>query len=913
MKLLFPNNLERRFKTKGLLLVYFLFIASYIIPSNRWSINEILIGYAVAPIDITSESPNISWKLASVANNQKQSAYSIQIATDKNLLDQGKANIWDSGKTFSSRSSHIYPAVKLESDTDYWIKVTSWNQDRVASSRISSFSTGFIDEREWEAQWIGLKDGAIDHTDSLLENRSQYLRKEFLPKGKIKRARAFVSGLGFYELSVNGKKVGDHVMAPAKTRYTDRVLYEVFDVKEYLTEEKCALGIHLGNGWYSSNKKYRDWRMPFYGYPEAILQIHIEYVNGEKERIYTDNTWKASYGPIIFNCIFDGESYDARLEMPDWDKPGFDDSLWKQAETMQSPTERLQSHMVQPERIVASIRPVKTLQKENGKTIFDMGQNFSGWTRIAVRGERGAVVIIRHAEKLNIADTTLNTQTNRAAQNRDTYILKGEGVEIYEPRFTFHGFQFAEVSIKGNAELLDAQGRVVHTDATVTSVMETDNKLINHIHHCTMWSQRSNMHGLPLDCPQRDERLGWLADGYVTSDEAILNFDAALFYEKWLDDMMHTQDSLGRLPFISPTKVLEEATNWSCGFILVAWDHYRNYGDMRILKKYYPAMSRYLSYLESISDNYILPSDRYGDWLNPAQDHQKTSGWVRGNPRLSTTAMFYYCTDIAHKWCRLLELKKEEEKYAKLKSSIRNAFNETFFDLPSSTYRGEDYHYQYLQGVPLHFGLTPQAHKAKSIENLIDNIVSRHEGHLYAGIIGAKYIVDFLANEGKNDLIYELVTVKGYPGWDYMTEGLTTLTETWNKGGTLNHVMFGSIDAWFFRSLAGIQTIEGIAGYERFIIQPFFPDKGLYRVSASIQTIKGEISSRWVRNDNQIKLEIMIPTNTEATIKLPVSSHNITINHISLSKRKDIILQEEANICFELGNGNYVLTFQIPE
>ena len=305
---------------------------------------------------------------------------------------------------------------------------------------------------------------------------------------------------------------------------------------------------------------------------------------------------------------------------------------------------------------------------------------------------------------------------------------------------------------------------------------------------------------------------------------------------------------------------------------------------------------------------------RYGDWMTPAQDNQKATGWVRGNPRLSTTAMFYYCTDIALKTAELLELRNEEEEYAKLKKSLRKAFNETFFDQLSSTYKGEDYHYQYLQGIPLHFGLTPKMYKTKSIENLIDDIIIRCDGHLHAGIIGAKYIVDFLAEEGRNDIVYTMVTAKGYPGWDYMTEGLTTFPESWKRGGSLNHVMFGSIDAWFFRSLAGIQTMEETPGYEKFIIHPFFPNEGLNSVSASVQTIKGEISSRWKRNGDQIKLEITIPANSEGTIKLPHSFRNLTINNIPLHKRENIILQKkEANICFELGSGNYILAFQISE
>ena len=857
---------------------------------SGWEISQISINYAKTPINVT-DSPDISWILSSSGYNQKQAAYRVSIteSNSNNIL-------WDSGKRQSSQSSHIRPSIELQSNTDYRVKLLAWNTDGKEASATTSFSTALMRDDEWKAQWIGLSNSQ----DSLMENRSQCLRKDFVVRKKIKRARIFVCGLGFYELMINGKKVGDHVLAPAKTRYSDRVLYEVFDAEKLLKKGENTIGVHLGNGWYNTNEKYHGWQMPFYGLPRAIVQLHVEYNNGQTETFCSDETWKASFGPVVFNSIYDGESYNATLEMPGWDSPGFDDSQWEKVCLMETPCRWMQPQEMQPERVIQTVIPEKTFRRRQ-MVVYDMGQNFSGWMRIKVKGEKGASVTIRHAELLNDADTTLNTSTNWKALNTDIYTLKGKGIELYEPSFTWHGFRYAEISVQGNAEILAAEGRIIHTDVAFTGRLETDNELINRIHHCSFWSQIGNMHGLPLDCPQRDERLGWLGDAYVTADKTMMNFDSQLFYRKWLDDIRFTQDSLGRIPHISPTKSLSEWTTWSGGYVWTLWEYYRNYGDLAFLEQHYNAVCNYVDYLETNSENYILPRDRYGDWLTPAQDNRDATGWVRGGPESATTAMFYACTDIVSQFARILDNKADEDRYNNLKKQIRKAYNDTFLDEANSVYTGEDYHFQYSQCLPLYLNITPCEHREKVMENLVNDIMVHREGHAHVGIIGSFFLVRLFEKTEHNDLVYSIVTKKGYPGWDYLTKGFTTLPENWNRGGSLNHPGFGNIDGWFFRSLAGIQTDEKYPGYERFIIKPYFPKSGLDRVDASIRTIKGDISSSWIRKGSQIDLTLVIPVNTRATVILP-PSENITINNEPVNTNE---YSNSKNSHIELGSGNY--------
>lgn len=888
------------------------FILSLITSANlfagsAWEITKIRIDHGESPIHVASASPGFSWILSADGKNQRQTAYRIQIADNQANIQSGIGNIANTEKITSSESTNVHlSSLTLKSNTDYWVKITAWNQDETETSAVSNFSTSLLSSGDWKAQWIGIADGIANAEskpalDDWLANRTQYLRKSFQLNKEIKRARAFVSGVGQYELSINGNKIGDFVLAPAKTHYSERTLFDVFDVKNHLSTGDNAVGIHLAQGWYSPIAKYVGWRMSMYGLPRAILQLEVEYADGSKEQIVSDQTWKAGFGPVIFNSIYDGETYDARLESPNWDKPGFDDACWIAATVMDKPCKELKTQTMPPERVIKTFTPAQSYRKNASTVIYDMGQNFSGWTKIKVTGSKGATVKIRHAEQINAGESpTLNVSTNREALNTDIYILKGEDAEEYEPRFTCHGFRYAEVSVEGNAEIAAVTGRVVATDVAQTSALQTDNDLINHIHHCTLWSQISNMQGLPTDCPQRDERLGWVADGYVTADEAMLNFDAPLFYQKWINDMRTGQSADGRLPHIAPSATGREETNWSCGYIIVLGEYYRNYGDLSFVEEHYPSMLKYIYYLrDKRLTNYIVTVDRYGDWCTPAQDSASVTGWVRGTPVSSTTMMYYYCIRIVEQFARIFGKTADAETLAALKANVANALNANFYDTQTKTYTSEPWHFQYAQGLPLCFGFVPDSERSSVLNNLINDILVHRNGHLYAGIIGARYIPELLDAAGRNDVVYQMVTAEGYPGWKHLLNGFTTFPEYWSRKGSLNHVMFGSIDAWFFRSLAGIKTDSLQTGYKAFKIKPFFPESGLNTVNASIETPYGKIASSWQKTGKNVIMNIEIPVNTSATIVLPEGCSNVLVDG------------QAKPASFDAGSGKYQMSFTL--
>ncbi|RLD73053.1 MAG: alpha-L-rhamnosidase, partial [Bacteroidetes bacterium] len=524
--------------------------------------------YAANPINIDISNPRFSWVLSSKIRGQKQTAYQIFVSKNKDLSDL----IWDSGKINNSLSNQIYYAGKnLESNTNYYWKVHVWDKDDILyESKITGFGTALLKQNNWVAKWIGvgqksqpsLPNGFLKSveeqstlTDTIIhEGRSLLLRNKFECKKNIKSAKVFVTGLGYYELYLNGNRVGDHVLSPAKTNYAKEILYDTYDVTTQLKKGENTFGIHLGNGWYNPYKKWwKEYRMQWFGAKKAILQLQITYQNGETTVIKSDKNWKFKLGPILYNCIYDGEFYDATQESENWSKPDFDDSNWDMVSVIESPKGELRSQNMQAIKLVQIIEPVKVFKPKSGALVYDMGQNFSGWAKITVNGKKGTKLHLQFAEDIN-EDGSIDITSNEHAKAEATYILKGNSSETYEPRFTFYGFKYVEVT--SNSDLLEienVQGCVVHSNNELTGHFECGNETINKIHKATVWSQKSNMIGFPLDCPQRDERLGWFGDAQVTIEEAMFNFNMPLFYHNWITGIRKNQDSLtGDIPIISP-------------------------------------------------------------------------------------------------------------------------------------------------------------------------------------------------------------------------------------------------------------------------------------------------------------------------------------------------------------------------
>jgi alpha-L-rhamnosidase len=753
-------------------------------------------------------------------------------------------------------------------------------------SETEEFWTSILDSNLWIADWIGTeskleylpKQGFFQSVKEQYnfpdtinhDGRSLLLRNEFTCSNKIKNARVFITGLGFYELYINGEKIGDHVLAPAKTNYTKEILYDTYDVTANLNSENNAIGIHLGNGWFNPYKKWwRPYRMQWFGAKRAYMQLHIEYENGEEEIITSNDEWKTTHGPVLYNCIYDGELYDANAELENWNKIGYDDSKWKKVQKVKSPGGELISHTMPPIRVTQKIKPIKKYYPSPKVTVYDMGQNFTGWVKVTLKGKKGTKLHLQFAEDIN-EDGSIDITSNEHAKAEATYVLKGGDSETYEPRFSYFGFKYVEVTADSEMPIIEELiGLVTHTDIKNTGMFNCGNETINKIHNATLWSQRSNILGYPMDCPQRDERLGWFGDLQVTIEEALFNFDTPQFYKNWLSGIKSNQNTeTGDIPIISPRPYIwDEGVEWSSTYIILVWKYYTYFGDKQILVEHYPAMKRYMEFLDSISENYILKKGWIGDWGSLVK------GWNEGEPESVPTAFYYWNSVILSKIAKVLENEEDEKYFLTLSNNIKKSYNQNYYDPETKNYNDGS---QMANAFPIYLKIVPESEKIFVLNNLVDDIVETNNGHLTTGVLGSKYMIDVLCREGKEDVAYLLATQTGYPSWSDMVEKYTTMCEFWTLKQSHNHIMTGSIDAYFYKSLTGINFDENYPGCKRVVIKPYIP-KNLNYAKSSIETINGNLGSSWEKIPEGLKINLKIPVNVSAEIYFPtLESSNIS-------------------------------------
>ena len=878
-------------------------------------IEKIKCEYASSPINVDRLKPRFSWTITSSVRAQRQTAYQIFVSKNEDISDY----IWDSGKINSSLTNQIaYNGKNLESNSNYFWKVLIWDKDdKMYKSETSNFGTALLRSDDWVAKWIGvgptieprLPNGFLKNVDeqySLSDTikhvgRSLLLRNEFECSQKIMSARVYVTGLGYYELYLNGKRVGDHVLSPAKTNYHKEVLYDTYDVTNQLKKGNNAVGIHLGNGWFNPYKKWwQEYRMQWFGAKRAIMQLQIEYENGDNAILTSNKDWKFHHGPILYNCIYDGELYDATQEVAKWTSINFDASNWKNVNIVEAPGSELRSQNMQAIKVTQYIDPIKVTKPKPDVIVYDMGQNFAGWAKITIRGERGTKLHLQFAEDIN-EDGTINITSNEHAKAEATYILKGEGSETYEPRFTFYGYKYVEVTAEPSLpEIENIQGCVVHSDNELTGQFECGNETINKIHSATVWSQKSNMIGFPLDCPQRDERLGWFGDAQVTAEEAMFNFDMPLFYNNWITGIRKNQDQIsGDIPIISPRPYIwDEGVEWSSTYIILIWKYYLYYGDKDILDENYDAMKRYISFLDSISNNHILKQGWIGDWGSLVE------GWKEGEPESVPTAFYYWNSKILSKIAGILEREIDSDYFLTKSKVINEAYNKRYFNYEKKEYNDGS---QMANAFPLYLGLVPNEYKEDVLNNLVDDIVNKNNGHLTTGVLGSKYMIDALTMEGRPDVAYLLATQTGYPSWSDMVEKYTTMCEFWTLKQSHNHVMTGSIDAFFYKTLAGINLDENYPGCERIIIKPYIPESLPY-VTASVETIRGNVNVCWENNDSALRLNLEIPANVTADLYLPSGNESNIFEGETLASRSygvTLLSSTKEHVHYILNSGKY--------
>jgi alpha-L-rhamnosidase len=788
--------------------------------------------YLKNPAAIDIEKPRFSWSLGHSDRGRSQFAYQILVSTEKRAE---KGDIWDTGKEISETSVQVeYGGAELESNRTYYWKVRYWDDKDQPSpySEVQTFGTAILDAEVWEAKWI---------------SGHNLLRKGFtLDQGKIRTARIYIAGLGYYELSLNGRKVGTSELDPAWTTYDKHVLYAAYDVGERLLEGENVLAVMLGNGWYKSTA--------------LILQLMITFENGEELVVVSDESWKSHAGPLLQDSIYDGEVYDARLEIPGWDGPGFDDEAWENAETAITPQGVLRAQMMPPIRVVDTLLPVKRTNPRPGVYIYDMGQNFSGWVELSVRGPRGTRIRLRHAELLH-PDGELNRENLRAAKAEDIYICRGGEEEAYHPRFTYHGFRYVEVSgYPGTPPQGAVRGMVVHTAVEQTGSFSCSTEILNDLQRVFLWGYRTNLHGIPTDCCQRDERMGWLGDAHLTAEMGMMNFDMAAFYTKFIQDISDVQDNRGRItdtvPHIWGQRPADPA--WGTAYPLLCWYVYRHYGDKRILEDHYDGLKAYVDFLKGMAKKNILEYSYYGDWVSI----DPTPG------SLVSTCFYYYDVKILADIAAVLGRDIDHRAYRSLQEEIKKSFHEKFFDPETGSYATNS---QTSNALPLFLGMVPQDVRGRVHGNLTRDILYNRNTHISTGIMGTKYlpfVVGF-------SLAYDLLTQTTYPSWGYMLRnGATTLWELWqNKTGpgmnSHNHPMMACVGIWFYRTIAGIDQPEDSIGFKRIRISPAI-GRDLKFADGSIRSLYGRISCRWIRTETGYRLHLDIPVNCTAELLLPV-------------------------------------------
>ncbi len=790
--------------------------------------------YLVDPLGIDTPLPRFSWVLEHSERGQGQSAYEIIVSSKQ---DAEAGDCWASGRVDSSDSTQVvYAGRALSSGSPYFWKVRYWDRSGRSSSfsQLARFDTGLLARGDWKGIWIGGKN---------------QLRKEFeLPK-RVVRARAYVCGLGYYELRLNGRKVGRNVLDPAWTTYDKRVLYVTYDVTRFLRPGKNAVAVMLGQGWFKSTT--------------LLLQMNFELEGGEKTAVVSDDSWKGNDGPVIKDSIYDGETYDARLETPGWDRPGFDDDNWVAAGRVAGPKGILSSQMMAPIQLVDTIVPLTVSNPKPGVYVYDMGQNFSGWVRLRVQGPRSTAVKLRFAE-LVYEDGTINQENLRGARAEDVYILKGEEEEVWEPRFTYHGFRYVELTGYPGVPTISAiRGRVVHSAVEPVGSFSCSKPVLNSLQRIIVWGQKTNLHSIPTDCCQRDERMGWMGDAQGTAEEAIYNFDMAAFYTNFLRDIRDVQDEKGTItdtvPHIWGSRPADPA--WGTAYPLIAWYVYQYYGDRRILEDHYEGIKTYVEFLRTRAENGLVKFSHYGDWVAVEK------------PPGSIVSSFYYYYDvlILAEMAAVLGKEKEAKTYTDLAAEIKTAFHNEFFDPNTGSYANGT---QTANTLPLFLDMVPKSVRGAVWGNLFNDIVYKHDSHLTTGIIGTKYIMELLTNSGTSDLAYDIATKTTYPSWGYMIEsGATTLWELWQlrQGPSMNshnHPMFGSVGSWLYKALAGINLAEGSVGFEKIRIAPQMV-RDLRHAAGSTRTVRGEVSSSWSREGRGVRLEVRIPVGSEAEVVIP--------------------------------------------
>jgi alpha-L-rhamnosidase len=892
--------------------------------------------YKINPLGLETQHPEFSWEIRSDGRNLKQTAYQIRCAFSQEDLDNNQF-VWDTDMVNSDQSVHIkYQGPELKSGQRlYWqVRIRS-NRDEVSDwSRTVFWEMGIVDPGDWQAKWIQPDiDEDVSHSSP-----APFLRTEFDLSKTVKKATVFITSLGLYQLFMNGEMVGDDLFTPGWTSYKTRLQYKAYDVTGLLDVGPNAIGVILGDGWY---RGFLGWegKKNTYGEQLALLfQLMVDYTDGTTEIITSNDTWHSTNrGPILKSDIYNGETYDARLEMPGWSQPFFCDEEWSGVIVRPLGYDNVVPSEGIPVRITQIIRPVRKFVTPKGEMVFDLGQNMVGWVRFSLKGNEGDKIVLNHAEVLD-QEGNVYLDNLRTAKAEDTYIFNGDGIEVFEPHFTFHGFRYIKIShYKGEISLEDIEGRVIHSDMFRIGSFKCSNKLVNKLVENIDWGLRGNFLDVPTDCPQRDERLGWTGDAQVFAPTACYVRDVAAFFRKWMKDFIVDQRKDGSVPWVVPNVVENGGgTGWSDGFgasgwadaaVIIPWTVYCFYGDKRILEEQYESMEAWENYMiQKSGDTYIFDYGfHFGDWLSFAeyysyQYNAPDYGYAGANTDkdLVATAYFYFTTTLMQKIAAILGKDDDSGRFALVAKEIKEAFCKEFITptgrLSSNT--------QAAYALALGFGLIPDEYKESAVKRLTDDV--NHFGHLTTGFLGTPLLCSALTESGHPDLAYKLLFNERYPSWLYpVKNGATTIWERWDgikpDGGfqnvgmnSFNHYAYGAIGNWLFAYVAGLKYCVDEPGFKSIEIKPY-PTDALAFARAELHSMYGLIKSSWEIKDGEFILHAVIPPNTTAKIYLPGNNLKaLKEGEEPVLPGNEIIYEgtEDSRLVIKVGSGEY--HFRIP-
>ena len=915
--------------------LFFLSLCS-IKPDTSLSISQLKCSGLENPVG-TGMVPDFSWILIDNKRGQIQTAYQIVVGSDRETVKNLIGPIWDSGKILSEETAWIqYKGPQLDCGKEYFWKVRVWDKDGKSSkwSKTGKFVTALFTQKDWDnARWIGFEEipdslllvpgvhGSGDNLGNIAKKRTTvpYFRKDFSIDKRISRAFVFISGLGQYELYINGDRIGDRFLSPGWSDYRKTCFYNGFDITENLRHGLNTVSTIVGNGFYNINRaRYRKLVIA-YGAPKMILKLEILYSDGSKKIVVSDESWKTSPSPITFTSIYGGEDYDARMEQIGWNKPGFNEKLWKNVLLVKEPTGILRPETDWPMKVSEIINYKNILPRRDSMYVYDFGQNASGIIKIKIRGEKGQEVRFTPGELLG--EDSLVTQEATGGPYYFSYILKGRDEEIWMPRFTYYGFRYVQANgaiperypnPRNLPVIEDIQFLHTRNSSPQIGSFRCSNKLFNSIYELIKWSIKSNLASVATDCPHR-EKLGWLEQTHLMGNSIKFNYDIHNLYNKIIDDMIEAQLQNGLVPDIAPeyvpfTEGFRDSPEWGSACVILPWDMYHWYGDIEAVRKAYPMMKKYLEYLKGMSDKYII-SHGLGDWYDLGP---KSPGEAQLTPKsVTATSIFFYDARLLGEMASLIREKEDAICFSNMAEEIRKAFNSKFFNPVTKVYSTGS---QTAYSMPLFFGIVDDSIKKNVVKNLIKSINDNGKA-LTAGDIGYRYLLRSLEEAGQSQLIFEMNSKIDVPGYGYqLAKGATSLTESWAalKYVSNNHMMLGHLMEWFFSGIGGIRQEQDSESYDNILIYPEIVGDLTWAETTFI-TVHGEVVTNWKIEADNLILRVKIPPNCEAVVAIPQADpEKVSESNQPVRLVKDINNVKVSNgrtLC-EISSGEYI--FKTP-